>query len=218
MKKENLRIKDGTRIMEVAKATEYIVDSCFLEDSETGKVDYMPYLKNDSMMIAILTHFIEGYEIEDGDNLYDIIRTDKDVIEIIETFGVLYKDILSDILAYSTYLIEFRKQKILASMRNETTDKVLKFIDSAMDALTNFASLDFDILKSLDFDMITKFISKAADSDITEDSLAKIAKQIVPITGMDKAVSEIVDAKNSQIIGLKAKNKILKKKSDGTGK
>ena len=78
MKKTNLRIKENITLQDKINVVESIVEDYF----RGGK--YTPYFAPISKIVSIATYFIEGYELEDGDNLYTICMTDDDMKKAVE--------------------------------------------------------------------------------------------------------------------------------------
>ena len=104
MKKENLRIKENITIQDKINVVESIVEDYF----RGGK--YTPYFAPISKIVSIATYFIEGYELEDGDNLYTICMTDDDMKRLIETFVGKYavnNDIMVEVNSYVEDKVDF---------------------------------------------------------------------------------------------------------------
>lgn len=103
-------------------------------------------------------------------------------------------------------LVEYAKEKNIH--RNETLDKIGEFFDIANDAFENFSKLDLGKLSQDDIKTVTNIIGQLKDKDITPEVLTDVIKNAVGFD-MDKASSEIIDAKNEEIRKLKEENKKL---------
>ena len=120
MKKTNLRIKENITLQDKINVVESIVEDYF----RGGK--YTPYFAPISKIVSIATYFIEGYELEEGDNLYTICVTDGDMKRLIETFIGKYavnNDIMAEVNSYVRY--DNRKIKLPKIGWVKTKDKQL---------------------------------------------------------------------------------------------
>ena len=83
MKKTNLKIKDEITLLDKINAINGIVESCFLDG------EYTPYYLEKSLVEYIAIFCIEGFELESGDDLYEIAMSDPEFKELIVRLAMI---------------------------------------------------------------------------------------------------------------------------------
>ena len=217
MKKTLLKIKNNITFEDKLNAIDLILSSFW--DDETG--EYIPWMEEPARIIAVGKYFVEGYELEDGENLYKLYISDDDLRGLVDNFinpdrnsrnenVKEYINIIDFVDKNVHDKLEWTKQNIIHS--NPDMDRIVKGVNVFIDAFENLANLD---LTALTPDMIengVKFIDKLKETgfDVSSENLTKIVKDAAAFD-IDKASKEIIEAKNEQIRKLEAENKELKK-------
>jgi len=86
MKKTKVKIKENITLSDKVHAIEYILSECFTDG------EYTPYYIEPAVIVAITRYFLDGFETEDGDDLYEIAMEDKDFHMVIEPFKSISKE------------------------------------------------------------------------------------------------------------------------------
>jgi len=217
MKKTLLKVKNTITFEDKVNAITLILNAFW--DDKTG--EYTPWYEEPAKVIAVAKYFIEGYELEDGENLYNLYLSDDDLKGLVDNF--IYPDYESrnettkiyikvmDFVNHMVYdKLNWTKENIIHA--NPDMDKIVKCANVIIDSLENFANLD---LTALTPDMVKDgltFMEKIKESgfELTNENLSKIVKEAADFK-IDKASQEIIDAKNEQIKKLKEENANLKK-------
>lgn len=203
MIKTDLRIKEKITFQDKKNAINEILESNFVDGN------YTPYYQKHGEIVGIAFNFLEGIEFEDNDNVFDLYDSDVEFKSKVDEvrFDVKYMQTMDFVRENANLLVEFAKEKNIH--RNETLDKIGKFFDIANDAFENFSKLDLKKLSQDDTKTVTDIIGQLKDKDITIEMLTDVIKNAVGFD-MDKASSEIIDAKNEEIRKLKEENTKLK--------
>lgn len=198
MKKTNMKLKESLTLTEKVMAVENIVSANFIDN------DYTPYYNDLAKITAVLKYFIDGIEIENDDNLFELYMSDKELHDMIDS--VLEMDCDNDtlendwlfILEHSTLKISFLKNKL--SHRNYDLEKIVEAANVIIDSLDNFSKLKLSELTPEMIQTGTKVIQKLANNnlELNQETLSSIIKDAVAFD-MDKATADIVDAKNAEI-------------------
>lgn len=217
MKKTLLKVKDNITLQDKVNTIVFILDAFW--DDKTG--DYTPWMEEPARIIAVGKYFIEGYELADGENLYNLYLSDDDLRGLIDNFinpnyesrneaTKKYIKIMDFVDENVHNKLEFTKQNIIHAHPN--MDRIVEGVNVIIDTFQNFANLD---LKALTPEMIEngqKFMKKLQESgfELTPENLTKIIKDAAAFD-IDKASQDIIDSKNEQIKKLKYENENLRK-------
>lgn len=217
MKKTLLKVKDTITFDDKVNAINYILN--YFWDNETG--EYTPWLEEPARIIAVGKYFIEGYELENGEGLYNIYLSDDDMKNIIDTFvNPDYEARSESVKKYIKIMdfvdrmvhdkLEWTKQNIIHA--HPDMDRIVEGVNVFIDAFKNFANLD---LTTLTPEMVkdgVSFMEKMKESgfEFNAENITKIVKDAAAFD-IDKASQDIIDAKNEQIKKLQEENKELKK-------
>ncbi len=216
---QNVRIKETTDEM-IVEAIDFIANSCFINGT------YNPYYRGIAEKIAVVKIFIDGIEYEEGNSLFvaaEVPEVKRLVSRFFAVDAKLYDEtkVMMVIRENVNELIEYRKQRLIhgadaleyiASAVKEIKD----FISDLDVALGNLVNLDLSNLTPEDIEQGKTLIGKLnnAGVELNKENVSEIIKNAVNFD-TDKASQEIIDAKNAEIIDLKAKIKELEKGSDG---
>lgn len=217
MKKSLLKVKNTITFKDKLNAIDLILGSFW--DDNTG--EYIPWMEEPARIIAVAKYFIEGYELEKGENLYKLYLSDDDLKGLVDNF--INPDTDSRNGSYKRYIkvmdfvdemvhdkLEWTKQNIIHA--NPDMDRIVKGVNVFIDVFENLANLD---LTALTPEMVkdgVSFMEKLKESgfEINAENLTKIIKDAAAFN-IDKASQDIIDAKNEQINKLQEENKELKK-------
>lgn len=215
MKKSLLKVKNTITFEDKLNAIDLILNAFW--DDETG--EYIPWMEEPARIIAVAKYFIEGYELEKGENLYKLYLSDDDLKGLVNNF--INPDLRNE--SYKRYIkvmdfvdkmvhdkLEWTKQNIIHA--NPDMGKIVECANVVIDSFKNFANLD---LTALTPEMVkdgVSFMEKLKESgfEINAENLTKIVKNAAAFN-IDKASQDIIDAKNEQIKKLQEENKELKK-------
>lgn len=216
MKKSLLKVKNTITFEDKLNAIDLILNAFW--DDETG--EYTPWMEEPARVIAVGKYFIEGYTLEDGENIFKLYSCDDDLKSLIDTF--INPDHESRNESVKEYIkimdfvdkmvhdkLEWTKQNIIHA--NPDMDRIVKCANIIIDSFKNFANLD---LTALTPEMVkdgVSFMEKLKESgfEINAENLTKIVKDAAAFD-IDKASQDIINAKNEQIKKLQEENKELK--------
>ena len=217
MKKSLLKVKNTITFEDKLNAIDLILNAFW--DDETG--EYTPWMEEPARVIAVGKYFIEGYTLEDGENIYKLYLSDADLKSLIDTFiNPDYESRCESVKEYIKVMdfvdkmvhdkLEWTKQNIIHA--NPDIDRIVEGVNVFIDAFKNFANLD---LTALTPEMVkdgVSFMEKLKESgfEINAENLTKIVKDAAAFN-IDKASQDIIDAKNEQIKKLQEENRELKK-------
>ena len=206
MIKTNLRIKDNISLTDQIMVINDIVAAYF----KNG--DYTPYYAEMGEIIAVGTYLLEGYELEEGENIYTLYYTDSDVHKLIDMF-INNPNQKSQNVAVMKFIREmvkdkltFAKERAVYSHRqmDEFFATFNEFMNVIIDAFGNFANLNLSALSPEMIKNAQTVYQKMADSGfkMTEDSIVNVIKEAANFKP-DEASKEIIEAKNAEIRELK---------------
>lgn len=217
MKKSLLKVKNTITFEDKLNAIDLILNAFW--DDETG--EYIPWMEEPARIIAVAKYFIEGYELEKGENLYKLYLSDDDLKGLVDNF--INPDTDSRNGSYKRYIkvmdfvdemvhdkLEWTKQNIIHA--NPDMDRIVKCVNVFIDAFENLANLDLTALTPEMIENGKTFIDKLKETgfDVSPENLTKIVKDAAAFD-IDKASQDIIDAKNKQIKKLQEENRELKK-------
>ena len=201
MKKGKIEIKKNISIVDKVNAINLIVSSYFTNG------EYTPYYSDMAQVMAVVTYFIEGIEFDEGEDIYDAVMQDEELVDIVH--DVLFDDDMIFIKNNARDKVEFLKQKIIHS--HADMDKIIEACNVIIDSLENFSKLNIKEMKKEDMQNASIVLEKlASNNNLTPEVISNVLKDAVGFK-MDEATEEIIDAKNEQIRGLKEENNKLKK-------
>lgn len=217
MKKTLLKVKNDITFEDKLNAIDLILGAFW--DDNTG--EYIPWMEEPARIIAVAKYFIEGYELEKGENLYKLYLSDDDLKGLVDNF--INPDTDSRNGSYKRYIkvmdfvdemvhdkLEWTKQNIIHA--NPDMDRIVEGVNVFIDAFKNFANLDLTALTPEMIENGKTFIDKLKETgfDVSPENLTKIVKDAASFD-IDKASQNIIDAKNEQIKKLQEENRELKK-------
>ena len=201
MKKGKIEIKKNISMVDKVNAINLIVSSYFTNG------EYTPYYSDMAQVMAVVTYFIEGIEFEEGEDIYDAVMQDEELVDIVH--DVLFEDDMIFVKDNAKDKVEFLKQKIIHS--HADMDKIIEACNVIIDSLENFSKLNIKEMKKEDMQNASIVLEKlASNNNLTPEVISNVLKDAVGFK-MDEATEEIIDAKNEQIRGLKEENKELRK-------
>lgn len=206
MIKNNLRIKDNISLTDQIMVINDIVASYF----KNG--DYTPYYAEMGEIIAVGTYLLEGYELEEGENIYTFYYTDQEVHKLIDMF-INNSNQKSQNVAIMKFIREMAKDKLAFAkeraihsrpMTEEACTTIKEFMNVIIDSFGNFANLNLSALSPEMIKNAQTVFQKMADSGfkMTEENIANVIKEAADFN-MDVASKEIIEAKNAEIRELK---------------
>lgn len=217
MKKTLLKVKNDITFEDKLNAIDLILGAFW--DDNTG--EYIPWMEEPARIIAVAKYFIEGYELEKGENLYKLYLSDDDLKGLVDNF--INPDTNSRNGSYKRYIkvmdfvdamvhdkLEWTKQNIIHA--HPDMERIVKGVNVFIDAFENLANLDLTALTPEMIENGKTFIDKLKETgfDVSPENLTKIVKDAAAFD-VDKASQDIIDAKNEQIKKLQEENRELKK-------
>lgn len=217
MKKTLLKVKNDITFEDKLNAIDLILGAFW--DDNTG--EYIPWMEEPARIIAVAKYFIEGYELEKGENLYKLYLSDDDLKGLVDNF--INPDTNSRNGSYKRYIkvmnfvdamvhdkLEWTKQNIIHA--HPDMERIVKGVNVFIDAFENLANLDLTALTPEMIENGKTFIDKLKETgfDVSPENLTKIVKDAAAFD-IDKASQDIINAKNEQIKKLQEENKELKK-------
>ena len=142
MKKNNPRIKYDLKLNRQDEINVInMIANMFFKDvkDDDGVVigtQYTPYLEKTAKVNAIVRYFLDGIEVEDGEDVYDEAMNDDEIYPLVNSFfkdDCLYFRDLDDIMKKVYDIVEYRKKEQIARIQNEAnsilTYKLLELIE-----------------------------------------------------------------------------------------
>lgn len=201
MKKGKIEIKKNITMVDKVNAINLIVSSYFTDG------EYTPYYSDMAQVMAVVTYFIEGIEFEEGEDIYNAVMQDEELVDIVH--DVLFDDDMIFIKNNARDKVKFLKQQIIHS--HADTDRIIEACNVIIDSLEKFSKLNIKEMKKEDMQNASIVLEKlASNNNLTPEVISNVLKDAVGFK-MDEATEEIIDAKNEQIRGLKEENEELKK-------
>lgn len=201
MKKGKIEIKKNISMVDKVNAINLIVSSYFTDG------EYTPYYSDMAQVMAVVTYFIEGIEFEEGEDIYNAVMQDEELVDIVH--DVLFDDDMIFIKNNARDKVKFLKQQIIHS--HADTDRIIEACNVIIDSLENFSKLNIKEMKKEDMQNASIVLEKlASNNNLTPEVISNVLKDAVGFN-MDKETEEILDSKNEQIRGLKEENKELRK-------
>lgn len=144
MKKNNPRIKSIAEItlQDRINAINLIANTYFSEDEDGTILEYTPYLKEVGQVNAIVRYFMDGIEVEDGEDVYSEVMNDSKFKFLVVPFINLelcdennrIRDFMKNIMHNVEDIVEYKKQENFARIQNESAlilnYKMLKLIET----------------------------------------------------------------------------------------
>ena len=196
MKKSLLKVKNTITFEDKLNAIDLILNAFW--DDETG--EYTPWMEEPARIIAVGKYFIEGYTLEDGENIFKLYLSDDDLKSLIDTFiNPDYESRCESVKEYIKVMdfvdkmvhdkLEWTKQNIIHA--NPDMDRIVEGVNVFIDAFKNFANLD---LTALTPEMVkdgVSFMEKLKESGCTYPLMKQLAKFTVGVhsSDFDKLVS-----------------------------
>lgn len=201
MKKGKIEIKKNITMVDKVNAINLIVSSYFTDG------EYTPYYSDMAQVMAVVTYFIEGIEFEEGEDIYNAVMQDEELVDIVH--DVLFDDDMIFIKNNARDKVKFLKQQIIHS--HADTDRIIEACNVIIDSLENFSKLNIKEMKKEDMQNASIVLEKlASNNNLTPEVISNVLKDAVGFK-MDEATEKILDSKNEQIRGLKEENKELRK-------
>ena len=198
MKKTAMKLKESLTLTEKVMAIKNIVSSNFMDD------DYTPYYDKLGRITAIIRYFIDGIELEDGDNLLKLYDSDKELRDMVDSIlkGNINNDTLEDdwlfVMMQAADKIDFMKRKLIH--HNYDLEKIVDATNVIIDSLENFSKLQLSKLTPEMIQTGMTVMKKLADNNVelNQETISSIIKDAVAFD-MDKATADIIDSKNEEI-------------------
>lgn len=135
MKVNNPKIKDDLKLsrQDEIDAINMIANMFFKdvkdEDGVVVGTQYTPYLEKTAKVNAIVRYYLDGIEVEDGEDVYDEAMSNDEIREFV--YECLYE--IEKIMDQVYDIVEYRKAENLARIQNEAnsiiTYKILELIE-----------------------------------------------------------------------------------------
>ena len=193
-----MKLKESLTLTEKVMAIKNIVSSNFMDD------DYTPYYDKLGRITAIIRYFIDGIELEDGDNLLKLYDSDKELRDMVDSIlkGNINNDTLEDdwlfVMMQAADKIDFMKRKLIH--HNYDLEKIVDATNVIIDSLENFSKLQLSKLTPEMIQTGMTVMKKLADNNVelNQETISSIIKDAVAFD-MDKATADIIDSKNEEI-------------------
>lgn len=141
MKINNPRIKDNLELsrQDEINAINMIAGMFFKDvkddDGDIVGTQYTPYLEKTAKINAIVRYYLEGIEVEDGEDVYDEVVNNNELYSLVKSLDsyVNYSKKMDNIMKNVYDIVEYRKAENLARLQNESnsilTYKILELIE-----------------------------------------------------------------------------------------
>lgn len=198
MKKTVMKLKESLTLTEKVMAINKIVSSNFMDD------DYTPYYDKLGRITTIIRYFIDGIELEDEDNLFELYDSDKELRDMVDSVlhGDINNDTLEDdwlfVMMQAADKIDFMKRKLIH--HNYDLEKIVDAANVIIDSLENFSKLQLSELTPEMMQTGLTVMKQLADNNVelNLETISSIIKDAVAFD-MDKATADIIDSKNEEI-------------------
>lgn len=212
MKKNNLRIKENITTVDQINAINNIL-GYYWTDGE-----YTPYFADVAKIETIVKCFIEGYELEEGEFLYNCANEDKDMKKLVRQFlydvadnanakkhnkdNKKYIDIMSFVIVNVNEKLEFEKKKRIhcTDEKKAFLDGITSFISDLDKSLGNIANLELSKLTPEMMETASGIIAQLKDKEITPELVSEVIKNAVDFKVPE---NEIIEGQREEIGRLK---------------
>lgn len=163
MKKDyNMKVKKYLDIYDMANVVRIVSESYFdYDDKIEEKVVYTPHYSETATLICFYKYCVEGIDFEDDESIYHRIISDEELLN----FYYENEDapLVKKIKEYSYSIAQFKKHQILSQNA---------------DALTKLLNTVTDKVRAFDVDILTQFIKKFNESDISAKSFVNVVNDL----------------------------------------
>lgn len=145
MRKNNPKIKDNINLsrQDEINAINMIANMFFkdIKDDNGNIVDvqYTPYLEETAVINVIVRYYLEGIEVEDGEDVFDNVIDDDELSSLVAEFHDVYREEIDRLMAKVYDIVEYRKAENLARIQSESNSllmyKILELIDKEQEKL-----------------------------------------------------------------------------------
>lgn len=220
MKKKNLRFKSVSKLDDytwdliVEEASSYVIGVV------NGEPEYHPVFKHRGVKTALVKYLVTGLTFEDGDDVDELIYTDKSINNLFETFVVENNNFYDSLLDYVDEVIEFKKRKLL-NYNSSISEKLLEILDTQK----TFEDLRLEVLRKENIALeqhlkankyqeeIMSYMTPEESAELNKKLLsgeydvdkisASVMKKYLDTDFHSKKATEIIDSKNAEIVELK---------------
>lgn len=205
MKKNNVKIKENISITDKGNVVEYIVNSCFIENTRIGSgyLDYVPYFYEMAIEIAFVKYLIDGLEFDEDEDIYDAVYNDTEITELLDILKS-DRDVLS-ILEIVKDKLEYEKQMVINNnkvifesiVRNsdsienkvkEILDKETKRIVAETKALRSAERLSKEQIKQLEY-------ANNVNEQFTPEETAEITRKMADVNFDPSSIADTISQK-----------------------
>lgn len=203
MKKTNLKIKDEITLLDKINAINGIVESCFLDG------EYTPYYLEKSLVEYIAIFCIEGFELESGDDLYEIAMSDPEFKElIVKFFGVgndsKYTEVQEFILKNLTSIVDYKRQRMIygTDTREAFMKDMMDVAEAIVDISKNISYAAKPVIENPEYGKHMLSIMKKLDKNkiISKDTLIDMVMDIAKKTGAFNKPKDMEEKPNLHIV------------------
>lgn len=188
MQISNLSVINDISVEDMGTFVNLVADACFVEDEESGVIEYAPYLADIALLYGFYAFMVDGIKFEENEDMLEICKTNdelRDFYHVNRTNHILCK-----VEDFAKDIIDFRKTQ-LANKRNDSLSELLNTLKSVI------ASIDGDKLMGM---------ANKLNKQIENFSVDKIMEQL------KYSENDILVAKDQQIQELQSKvNKLSAK-------
>ena len=186
MKKNGLKIKEEITLLDKINAINGIVESCFLDG------EYTPYYLEKSLVEYITIFCMEGFELESGDDLYEITMSDPEFKELIgKFFGVdndnKYTEVQEFILKNVTSIVDYKRQRMIygTDTREAFMKDMMDVAEAIVDISKNVSYAAKPVIENPEYGKHMLSIMKKLDKNkvISKDTLVDMVMDIAKKTG-----------------------------------
>lgn len=145
MRKNNPKIKDNINLsrQDEINAINMIANMFFKDiiDDNGNIVDvqYTPYLEETAVTNVIVRYYLEGVEVEDGEDVFDNVIDDDELSSLVAEFHDVYREEIDRLMIKVYDIVEYRKAENLARIQSESNSllmyKILELIDKEQEKL-----------------------------------------------------------------------------------
>ncbi len=203
MKKMNLKIKDEINLLDKINAINGIVESCFLDG------DYTPYYLEKSLVEYIAIFCMEGFELEENDDLYEITMSDLEFKELIgKFFGVnddnKYTEVQEFILKNVTSIVDYKRQRMIygTDTREAFMKDMMDVAEAIVDISKNISYAAKPVIENPEYGKHMLSIMKKLDKNkiISKDTFVDMVMDIAKKTGAFNKPKDMEEKPNLHIV------------------
>ena len=137
--KENIYLSRQDEIDAINTIANMFFKDIIDDNGNIVDVQYTPYLEETAIVNVIVRYYLEGIEVEDGEDVFDHVIDDDELSSLVAEFHDVYREEIDRLMTKVYDIVEYRKAENLARIQSESNSllmyKILELIDKEQEKL-----------------------------------------------------------------------------------